>query len=385
MMELLIRLGADPDKKPSNGLTALITAIRNRQVDLAELLIRNGASVDLADNDKMTPLMHAIVADTFYLPDMLLYYNAEIEPVRRDGADALMLASGMGRFEIAEKLIELGAEVNNADKSGRSPLHYAASSGHLDILELLISEGASLEARTTSGMSPLSVAVAKNNFVAARLLIGSGANVNSRISNSLNPLALAEENGHDSLSAMLRNNGARVILWPWFNQVTFGGRYAFNADDMLVAINLGLSDKKYNLWTSLGYEFRPKSIRILEPAMGDNYYQYWETRQLIYFSLDKAFLFPKKNVTTKGGFVAGFQESMTFGSYRGSNQGPEPQLLFSPHAGVVFQYKYLRMRLNYEYMDLHLSEQSKNWYSFSMDLLINRKKGRVKYNSVSGM
>jgi ankyrin repeat protein len=384
MMRLLIRCGANPDLKPLNGLTALITAIRNRQIDLAEFLIRSGAGVDLADNEKMTPLMHAIVADTFYLPDMLLYYNAMVDPVRRDGADALMLASGLGRYEIAEELIGLGTGVNNMDKSGRTPLHYAASASNTDVMKLLIGEGAIVEARTASGYTPLSLAVAKNNFAVARLLIESGANVNTRISASLNPLALADENGYDSLYTMLRNNGAKIILWPWFNQVSFGGSFAFTSEDMQTGVHLGYSDIKYNLWTSIGYEFRPKAIRILEPAKGDNYYQYWERRHFISFSLDKAFLFPRKNSKVKGGLAAGFQESMTFGSYRGSGSGPETQLVFSPHAGAVLQYQRLRMRFNYEFMDLHLMDMSKNWCSISVELLFNRKKGKLKYNSISG-
>jgi ankyrin repeat protein len=385
MMKLLISCGADPDKKPANGYTALITAIRNGEADLAEFLIRNGASVDLEDNDKMSPLMHAMAADSFYLPDMLLYYGAQVGKRRRDGVDALMQASWLGRYEIAGMLIDDGADVNAADNNGLTPLHYATSAGHQDMMELLIGEGAELEARTSSGMTPLSVAVAKGDYAAARLLIGSGAQVNSRISSSLNPLSLAEEGGRDSIAAMLINNGARVILWPWFNQVTFGGRLTFNGDDLFTGINFGFSDKKYNLWTSLGYDIRPKSIRVLEPSKGNNYFQYWERRHFISVSLDKAFLFPKKSRRFKGGFIAGLQESLTFGSYRGSNSGPEYRMIFIPRAGAVVQGKLLRFRLNYEFRDLQLKDISSNWCSFSIELLFNRKKGGLNQNSITGM
>jgi hypothetical protein len=224
-----------------------------------------------------------------------------------------------------------------------------------------------------------------NNFKAARLLIGSGANVNSRISNSLNPLSLAEGNARDSLSGMLLKNGARVILWPWFDRVSFGGRFIFNSDDMFLGINLGLSDKKYNLWTSLGYDIRPKSIRILQPAKGDNFFQFWERRHLISFSLDKAFPLQGKNKHVKTGLVAGFQEAMTFGSYRGSALSPEIRMVFSPRIGAYLQYNYLRFRLSYSYMDLQLTDMSKNWFSISIELLFNRKKGRLIQNSISGI
>lgn len=385
MMNLLIRCGADPDKKPANGFTALITAIVNGQPDLVEFLLRNGASVDLADNNKMTPLMHAIEVDSFYLPDMLLYYNAPVDNRRRDGLDALMLASWLDRYEIASELLELGANVNSTDNYGLTPLHYAASAGNLEIINLLIGEGALLEAKTTSGMTPLSVAVAKNKFPASRLLIASGANVNSRISSSLNPLSLAEESAMDSITAMLRNNGARRIIWPWFNQMTLGGHFIFNRDDFLAGINLGMSDRKYNIWTSLGYDVRPKSIRIIVPDKGNNYFQYWERRHLVSFTLEKAFLFPKKSKKVKAGFVAGFQECMSFGTYSGSYLGPETQLIFSPRAGAVFQNHHLRFRLNYQFLDLHLRDMSKNWCDFSVELLFNRKKVKPDQNSITGL
>jgi len=384
MMSLLIRSGANPDKKPSNGFTALITAIHNQRADLVEFLIRNGAGVDIGDNSKMTPLMHAIEVDSFYLADLLLYYDARIDLRRRDSADALMLAAWHGRYEIAVQLVESGADINNTDRSGLTPLHYAASAGNIDILKLLIGEGASLEARTVSGMTPLSVAVAKNNFAVSRLLIGSGANVNNRISATLNPLDLAEINNQDSIYMMLRNNGARKILWPWFNQVSIGGKFAFNRDDMLAGVFVGLSDRKYDLWVSLSYELRPKYIRVVIPDKGDNYFQYWEHRHLVSFTLDKAFLFPKKSSRVKGGFVAGFQESMTFGNYRGSYRGPVTGLILSPRVGGVFQYNRLRFRLDYQFLDLSLHDMSKSWFSFSAGVMFERKH-RLKQNSITGL
>ena len=385
MMELLIRCGANPDIKPDNGFTALLTAIRNGQPEPAEFLIRNGASVDIPDKYKMTPLMHAIVADSFYMADMLLYYGAAIDSRRRDGVNALMLASWLGNQGIAERLIQAGADVNTTDNMGRTPLHFASMAGHQDIMELLIGEGAMIEARTTSGYTPLSMTIVKNDFLAARLLIGSGANVNSRINNSLNPLTLAIDNRNDTLAAMLRKNEAKASPWPWFDKIIFGSHFTFNPDDMFVGFSLGLSDKKYNLWSSLAYDFRPKSIRIMEPDKGSNYFQYWESRHLISISVDKAFWLLTGKKGFKAGLAAGFEESMVFGNYRGSALGPENRLLFSPHAGAVVQSGSFRIRFNYAFRDQHLAEMSKNWYTVSLDLLFNRHKRSLNQYSITGL
>lgn len=378
MMKLLIRCGADPDIKPASGNTALIASILNLTPDLTEFLIRNGANIDLGDNNGATPLMYAIRVDSFYIPDLLLYYGADFDAKSEDGTDALMLASLLGRSAIAEELIASGADVNSSDDLGNTPLHFASRAGHLDIMEMLIAAGAVVNARSRYGYSPLSVAVVKNNYKASRLLIGAGADVNSRISNSLNPLTIARENHSDSLGTMLQNNGAKVILWPWFNQVTAGGLFTFSGDDMFTGARLGWSDKKYNLWVSLGYQVRPKSIRILEPAEGNSYYQYWERRHLVTGSIDKGFLLKNKNGKIQFGLVAGFDEVITFAGYHGSGLHPRTDFVFSPHAGVICQGGNLRFSLKYAYMDLDQKNMSNNWCSLSLELLFNRKKGTLR-------
>jgi ankyrin repeat protein len=384
MMKVLIRCGADPDIKPANGNTALLASIINATPDLSEFLIRNGANVDLGDNNNATPLMYAIKVDSFYIPDLLLYYGADFNAKSKDGTNALMLASLLGRSAIAEELIASGADINSADHSGNTALHFATREGHLDIMEMLIAAGAAVEAKTGYGYSPLSVAVVKNNFEASRLLIGAGADVNSRISNSLNPLTIARENHFDSVAVMLQNNGAKIILWPWFNQVTLGGEFTFSGDDMFTGASLGLSDKKYNLWASFSYQFRPKSIRILEPAEGNNYYQYWEQRHLVSGSLDKAFILKSKSGKVKYGLVAGFEEVITFASYHGSGLHPRTDFVFSPQVGAVYQAGNIRFRINYVYMDLNQSRMSNNWCNISLELLLNRKKGTFRQTPVTG-
>jgi ankyrin repeat protein len=385
MMRVLLRCGANPDIKPVNGNTALIASIFNAAPELTEFLIRNGANVDLGDNKDMTPLMHAILVDSFYIPDLLLYYGADFDAKSRDGTDALMLASLLGRTRLAEELIAAGTDVNSRDNSGNTPLHFASRAGHLDIMEMLIAAGASMESKTGYGFTPLSVAVVKNNFEASRLLIASGADVNSPVSNSLNPLTIARENHSDSLAVMLQNNGGKVILWPWFNQATFGGLFTLSGDDMFTGINLGVSDRKYNLWVSAGYRIRPKVIRVLEPDEGNNYYQFWEQRHLVSGSLDKAFMFRSKGGNGQFGLVAGFEEVMTFAGYKGSGLHPRMDFVFSPHAGIVYQAGKLRFRINYAYMDLDLARMSNHWCSFSLELLMNRKKGTLSQTPLPGI
>jgi ankyrin repeat protein len=381
MVKLLLKHGADAALKPENGYTALISAIRNGHLQTAEFLIRKGADINQPDNDQVTPLMFAVVADSFYLPDMLLYYDAEVNRQDNQGMNALMVASYHDRYEIAVSLLEAGAALNVPDKQGWTPLHYATMAGNTDIMELLIVNGASLEQAASSGYTPLSVATAMNNYRSARLLIGYGANVNSRINGSLNPLVLALESNNDSLVSMLRNQNARLNLWPSFNKYSTGANIMLNDDDMHLGFSFGLCDRKYNLMTGISYGYRLNAIQVLEQTNNQAYYQYWERRHFVALSAEKAIYLPTGFKVFKAGAFAGFSGILTYGGYRGSSENPDIRPVFNPRIGCILEYGFLRFKASYEYMNLHLRGVSTQWLHFSFELLFNRSRGNVKLPS----
>lgn len=378
MVALLLRNGANVGMKPDNGYTALISAIRNGHIETAEYLVRNGADINQPDNDQVTPLMHAIAVDSFYMPDMLIYYNAGINFRNRRGRSALMLASYLGRKEIVRTLLETGADVNAADDQLWTPLHYATLTDQTAVIDLLVINGASLESATSMGYTPLSLATALNRFSSARQLIGYGAAVNTRISPSLNPLALARENKNDSLAAMLINQGARPILLPYFGQFVLGTSYRWNADDHHLGFSFGISDQKYNLMADIGYGFRTKAIQVLEATSEGEYYQYWEGRHFVSVSLEKAFYIPATIGSLKPGFFLGFSEVLTFGGYRGSGNGPDVRLLFNPKIGGILDFKFLRCKFDYAFMNQHLTDVHPQWLTLTLEFLFRRNRGSIR-------
>jgi len=383
MVRLLLQSGASSDLKSVNGFTALITAIRSGQFETAEQLLRSGASINMADNRGVTPLMHAIAVDSFYLADLMLYYDADFQLKSHEGIDALMLAAFLGRYETTVTLLELGADVNSEDSKVRSPLYFATAGNHTEIMELLILNGALLEKRSDNGYTALSLAASLNYFEAARMLIGYGADVNSRISNSLNPMTLAQENNSDSLVKMLGNQEARAVRWPYFNRITVGSHVSLNARDVMLGFNLGFSDKKYNLWTSLGYGFRPNYIRVMEQQDELKFYQYWEKRHMVTFTVDKGFFLKAGNGEFKAGAFGGIKEVLTFGGYRGSASSPDMRLVLSPRIGAVLEYNFVRLKLNYEFMYLRLKDYSRHWCGFTVEYLFNRKKGNPENTTIN--
>ena len=186
-----------------------------------------------------------------------------------------------------------------------------------DLMELLIVNGAKIDEKNASSYTPLSMAVSLNNYKAVLLLTGYGADVNSRINRTLNPLAIASENKNDSILRLLKNQGAETIRRPNFNKAVIGAGYSFNPDDSRAGIQFGYSDSRFHWMPTLGYGFRPGSIRVLEAVDQVTYYQYHESRHYISLSLDKAFLLQSFGSNLRVAAYCGLSGVLTFGMYKG--------------------------------------------------------------------
>jgi|GEM_PF-594872 len=109
LFDALVKAGADPTFKLSNGGTLLHSAASGDSIEILDTLIVRGLDVDLKDNYGWTPLHYAA----------------------RDG-----------RLENAARLIAAGAAVNARTVMGQSPLNVADGRRHEKVRALLIEKGA---------------------------------------------------------------------------------------------------------------------------------------------------------------------------------------------------------------------------------------------------
>ena len=115
---MLLKNGADPNKKVGNRIPLLYIATVKKNPNLAELLCNYGADV-----------------------------NASI-----DGRTALMMASGMNQVEIVDLLIRNGADLNQQDFKGQTALFSASSSCKgFESFKLLLGKGADTTGRDKRG------------------------------------------------------------------------------------------------------------------------------------------------------------------------------------------------------------------------------------------
>ncbi|KAI9688767.1 MAG: hypothetical protein M1822_001124 [Bathelium mastoideum] len=155
LIRQLLSAGGDPnsvvftgdDDGTTNAIesprTALLQAIRTKNVALVSLLVDSGADIHRPARFfiKRTPLQCACEVGCMEIVDLLLAKGARIEeaPAVSGGGTSLQLCAMRGYAGIAYKLLQHGADVHAAPSeiNGRTALEGAAENGRLDMIKVL--------------------------------------------------------------------------------------------------------------------------------------------------------------------------------------------------------------------------------------------------------
>lgn len=218
-VEFLLSKGADVNELDSQGYTPLLTAVRNRNSELAALLLNAGADPDRPDSDGVTPLVHAINRNHVPSIELLVKRGADTEKENPQGYTPLEIAIGEDKLFAARALIEAGADVNAANgKQKITPLmlvasqlapqaratHIAAGPTPVDIAQELIAKGANVNAKSAAGVTPLMVAAGHDNGPMIGLLLAKGADPATKNNVGKTALDIARDARHDVAATALQ-------------------------------------------------------------------------------------------------------------------------------------------------------------------------------------
>lgn len=122
--------------------TPLMTAIANRNYEIADLLIAHGADVNMRADYDETVLFMAARAGSIRGIKYLLSKGANVNPKNRDGETPLFTLRDNDRIGVAKLLIDAGADINAHDKTGTSVLSHFIKRGDDGVIKLLAKHGA---------------------------------------------------------------------------------------------------------------------------------------------------------------------------------------------------------------------------------------------------
>jgi ankyrin repeat protein len=219
--KLLVDAGAPINETTEYGWTPLLTAVNNRNYQLASYLLDKGADPNIANKGGWTPLY--IATD-----------NRNIE-----GGDYPVPKGDMDHLEIIEKLLQKGANPNGKIKEntltrtiftmqwffedGATPFIRAAQSSDTALMTLLLKYKADPQATTAAGDNALTASggigwvegvtyerSAKENYEAMKMLLDLGLDPNHANNEGRTALMGAAMKGHPDVIQMLVDRGAKL-------------------------------------------------------------------------------------------------------------------------------------------------------------------------------
>lgn len=149
-------------------------------VAIKSFILERGLNVDCTDSQGRTALMLAIHQKQFCVVDILLELGANVNMRCRskEWLTVLGYAASVGHIETAQKLLSRGAKVRAKCAKDLSILQTAISYNQLEMVKFLIKEGASVSSSSTSGITPLhTCAAVRGAEKIAQELINHGARV----------------------------------------------------------------------------------------------------------------------------------------------------------------------------------------------------------------
>ena len=130
-----LRSGASNHAMTDFGFTALHIAATAGHLQIVQLLVDVGADIDRRDSTGVSPLLQAVGWPE--IMKVLLAAGADVDSATKQGVTPLMSAAAFGEIESAHLLIASGADLNRRDAGGSSAADIAGEKGEDEIAALL--------------------------------------------------------------------------------------------------------------------------------------------------------------------------------------------------------------------------------------------------------
>lgn len=375
-VEILLLLGALPDKLDPYGRSPLITAVLSQNLDMAETLIRYGAPVSQTDLNNSVALHHAAALGDFYITDMLLYYDSPIDLYDDEGNTPLMIAVGFGYYDITDILLGEGADVNIPDRKMFTPLMTAAQNGDTLMMSLLINSGANLYAFNNDGFDALGCAVRAGMKDAVEFLLDKGKMWDYSSPGTKNPAKIARDYGHKELIPILSSYGFTTEQAFRLEEFSFSAGAMFTTHYLLLNGTIAIKEPRKNVGLILGCTINPFRYRLLVEEE-DAIYQYRVNTSVIQAGIFKEF--PLSDNLGKG--KLSFTTSLTAGyrfysDYEGTRRSPEGSFCIIPSVDFKWNSEHFGLSTGVTYLKTPFYKVMPLWFGVSGSVTLFRDYAR---------
>lgn len=205
----IIEQNPDITKIKCNGNFPLITALTNKQSEIATALIENGANPDPRNNGM--PLILACQEGYETTVKALIDKEVDLNKATKGGKTGIIAACINNHPKIVEQLIDAGANLNKATADGRTAIIFACANNHPEIVKQLIKAEADLNIGLLPGKTLLQFVCAHGHSEVVKVLIEERPELLHQAHDSEpNPLHIAIENSHDKTVKQLINAGIHL-------------------------------------------------------------------------------------------------------------------------------------------------------------------------------
>jgi ankyrin repeat protein len=163
VVRLLLKCGANVNRRGGGGLTALHVAVRQaihlgEKPPMVDMLLANGADMDLTDEDGSTPLHYAAAPSEIGVADVikaLLQHGAAIDAADKNGLTPLHITARNEALEASNDLTDHGADCCALSRVGITPLTNDVINSHQGIVELMLRHNGPSILKDALGWGPL--------------------------------------------------------------------------------------------------------------------------------------------------------------------------------------------------------------------------------------
>lgn len=212
----VIKSGVDINARDSNGVPALVVAIKKWDLCSFRKLLANGADANISDFRGNTPLSLCCSCRDSEFIKLLIKYGANVDGSKHPKSVPPLIQAVQSDSRIAKFLLRNRANPNVFNPTtGDSPLHLAICKKDLDLIEVLIRCGANVAAQSNIGRTPLHASIYPlESLEIAKTLVKNtlmnGLDINLVDSKGQTALHLACYSGSNAMISLLIDNGADI-------------------------------------------------------------------------------------------------------------------------------------------------------------------------------